>query len=640
MNSSLFRLLPLLLSLLLATAASRAQDAAAQSDKPSSGLTISATINTDDDAKANPHASPTAAPATPPVTEPELRALGNDTASDSQAQAPASALTESTSTSTKTATSAESEQSVVPATVAKDVKDPAPKAEKPAKAKKGKGVHRGGHQGEPFTQIVIKEGDTAPEAVSILGSTNVAGEVLADAVSILGPNIITGKVGGNAVAILNDLDINGEVNGDAVCILGNVKFGPKAHIRGQVVSVLGSVDRNPDAIIDGAMNVVAAQLPGGMDFGGFGTWFKECLGKGRLLGFHSGLGMFWAFALCITLFQLLIALLFSKKVNHCCQLMEERPGSSLLCAALTLLLTPLLVILLLITGIGVLLVPFILIGMFFVGVFGRVVIQASIGRLFTARQNEGPLANAALSTLIGSVVVLLLYTVPVVGIMLHPLLGFLGTGVVVYALVRYYRASRETNHATPTPTPALMAKAPIVPPVIPAPTLAEPDLMAAPVTPVADTAAQPVAAQPETEEELPLTALPRATFGIRMLALVIDFVLIAMVTNFGSNLLPNFLHLGHGPGTYFLLLATYGALLWKFRGATIGDIIFGLQVIRSDDRPLDWTTCIVRALGCLLSGFAVGIGFLWIAIDRDREAWHDKIAGTAVVVVPKKRALV
>ena len=46
-------------------------------------------------------------------------------------------------------------------------------------------------------------------------------------------------------------------------------------------------------------------------------------------------------------------------------------------------------------------------------------------------------------------------------------------------------------------------------------------------------------------------------------------------------------------------------------------------------------TAIARALGCLLSLAIGGLGFLWIVFDDDRQAWHDKIAGTAVVKVPK-----
>jgi uncharacterized RDD family membrane protein YckC len=36
----------------------------------------------------------------------------------------------------------------------------------------------------------------------------------------------------------------------------------------------------------------------------------------------------------------------------------------------------------------------------------------------------------------------------------------------------------------------------------------------------------------------------------------------------------------------------------------------------------------------------VGLGFFWIAFDEGNQAWHDKIAGTVVVRVPKGVPLV
>ena len=76
------------------------------------------------------------------------------------------------------------------------------------------------------------------------------------------------------------------------------------------------------------------------------------------------------------------------------------------------------------------------------------------------------------------------------------------------------------------------------------------------------------------------------------------------------------------------------------KGATIGGIVFDLQVVRVDGRPLDWATAIVRALSCFLSLFIFGLGFIWIAVDHERQAWHDKIAGTVVVRLPKGVSLV
>jgi len=82
---------------------------------------------------------------------------------------------------------------------------------------------------------------------------------------------------------------------------------------------------------------------------------------------------------------------------------------------------------------------------------------------------------------------------------------------------------------------------------------------------------------------------------------------------------------------HIVVLAIYGAVMWKLRGTTVGGIVFDLHVVRVDGRPVDWETAIVRALGCFLSLFVVFLGFIWIALDDNHQAWHDKIAGTVVV---------
>jgi len=63
-------------------------------------------------------------------------------------------------------------------------------------------------------------------------------------------------------------------------------------------------------------------------------------------------------------------------------------------------------------------------------------------------------------------------------------------------------------------------------------------------------------------------------------------------------------------------------------------------VVRIDARPVDWPTAIVRALGCFISIVVIGLGFIWIAFDPEKQGWHDKIAGTVVVRVPNTVPLV
>jgi uncharacterized RDD family membrane protein YckC len=122
-------------------------------------------------------------------------------------------------------------------------------------------------------------------------------------------------------------------------------------------------------------------------------------------------------------------------------------------------------------------------------------------------------------------------------------------------------------------------------------------------------------------------AMPRAGFWVRMGALFLDILLIG----FATSLLHPFGDAHMWGDFHIVVLAIYGAVMWKLRGTTVGGIVFDLHVVRVDGRPVDWETAIVRALGCFLSLCVVFLGFIWIAFDDNHQAWHDKIAGTVVV---------
>jgi uncharacterized RDD family membrane protein YckC len=80
----------------------------------------------------------------------------------------------------------------------------------------------------------------------------------------------------------------------------------------------------------------------------------------------------------------------------------------------------------------------------------------------------------------------------------------------------------------------------------------------------------------------------------------------------------------------------YFPYFWA-RGGTPGQRICGLRIVRaSDGAPIEAGTAIVRylvVLGELLLCFVlVGLlGFIWVAFDSRKRAWHDMAAGTVVV---------
>jgi uncharacterized RDD family membrane protein YckC len=468
----------------------------------------------------------------------------------------------------------------------------------------------------------LPSGQRADSVVSILGSSVSEGEA-ENVVSILGDTRVSGPVGESAVAVMGNAYIDSKVDGDVVAVLGNVELGPNAEVGGDVVSVFGVVKRDPAAIVHGLMDGVFS-----VDFGGLGwlqTWIQRCLLYGRPLAFAHGLGWAWTLALGFLAFYVCLALCFRQGVDRCVQTLETQPGSTALAALLGMLLTPVLLVLLCVTVIGIAAVPFVVVALFCASLFGKAVMLAWVGTR-VAGGKTGPAGHPALAVLIGGAIVLVLYCIPVLGFLVYKLLGFFGFGAVVYTLVLMARARKSANGA-PAGVPPQFAAGVTAP--APAPSAAA--TAGAPSDPGTAAAAP---ATPGVASPLISAAMPRAGFWIRMMALLLDIILVGFVSS-----VPFPFH--HSFGNFHLVvLAIYGAVMWKLKGATVGGIIFDLHVVRLDGRPVDWETAIVRALGCFLSLAVVGLGFIWIAFDHGSQAWHDKIAGTVVVRVKKGVPLV
>jgi hypothetical protein len=80
-----------------------------------------------------------------------------------------------------------------------------------------------------------------------------------------------------------------------------------------------------------------------------------------------------------------------------------------------------------------------------------------------------------------------------------------------------------------------------------------------------------------------------------------------------------------------LIPAVYYAWAYSTSGQTSGKSLLGIKVVSIDGSSLDWRKGILRYVGYILSGIPLCLGFLWSIWDPDKQAWHDKIAGTCVV---------
>lgn len=142
-------------------------------------------------------------------------------------------------------------------------------------------------------------------------------------------------------------------------------------------------------------------------------------------------------------------------------------------------------------------------------------------------------------------------------------------------------------------------------------------------------------------EASPALAARPAHLGWRLLALVYDFfpVLALWFATAGLMLLVR----GGEPvppgsvwawAEFVLLWAVtggYGLLSWKRGGQTLGMRPWRLKVLSADGRIATPRALALRYAVATLSLAALGLGFLWSFIDRERRTWHDLASGTVLV---------
>ena len=75
----------------------------------------------------------------------------------------------------------------------------------------------------------------------------------------------------------------------------------------------------------------------------------------------------------------------------------------------------------------------------------------------------------------------------------------------------------------------------------------------------------------------------------------------------------------------------YMIFFWSTRGQTPGKMIMGIKIVTTDGGPIGVGKAILRLIGYAISAIVFYLGFLWIIWDKDKQGWHDKIAGTYVV---------
>ena len=73
-------------------------------------------------------------------------------------------------------------------------------------------------------------------------------------------------------------------------------------------------------------------------------------------------------------------------------------------------------------------------------------------------------------------------------------------------------------------------------------------------------------------------------------------------------------------------------LFWRYRQATPGKMLLSLRIVDADTgaNP-SLGQNIGRYFAYLVSTLPLGLGLIWVAFDRRKQSWHDKLAHTVVV---------
>ena len=152
-----------------------------------------------------------------------------------------------------------------------------------------------------------------------------------------------------------------------------------------------------------------------------------------------------------------------------------------------------------------------------------------------------------------------------------------------------------------------------------------------------------VQAMAEENQDLPDT-LEYAGFWARCGAMLIDTLVLLLVTIpltvviYGAQVWhdKNVIMGSWDVIINWLFPVAFVILFWRFKGATPGKMITSMKVVDAKTGLIPgFSQSALRYVGYFVSVLPFMLGFFWIAIDKKKQGWHDKIAGTVVIRLKK-----
>lgn len=461
---------------------------------------------------------------------------------------------------------------------------------------------------QPFT---LNAGETTRDIVVIASDTSIAGHVEGDVLVVLGQ----ARLASTAI-----------VDGSLIVVGGTATIASGGQVHGDVVA-LGGLD-TPSDFVPGGSQVVIGTAALGSRLSGLVPWLTRGLLLGRPI--VPDLGWVWTIAAIFFFINLLLNLLFDAPVRASAAVLNATPVSAFVTGLLMLLFAVPLSVILAISVIGIAVIPFFICALILATIIGRIAFARWLGMSLVHQSDVMSRAQSLRSFLIGSAIMCVSYMIPVLGLLIWAMAAVFGLGGATQAFAQTYRRENPRaprRRAEPVSTPA-------------APATTEPAGAAA----IYNASTPPVDAISAAPEGAAVLAAPVAGTGLlsfshaafvdRLAALVLDLVLVAIVAQVLriDRLFSDYSDVGNN---MILLALIYHVGFWTWKQTTVGGIICQLRLVRTDGRRVEFAEALVRGLSGIFSLVVAGLGFFWILRDPERQAWHDRIAGTYVVKVPR-----
>jgi hypothetical protein len=267
------------------------------------------------------------------------------------------------------------------------------------------------------------------DRVKVRGDVSIGpGEHVDEVAAVLGSvRLAPGAHATEVAAVFGEVDLapGATIEDDVVAIGGDIRVAPGASIGGNAASIGGEIVVAPGGVIEGDYESIG--VPG---LKGIAALAAGALGLGSMIASPALLigSMLAQFALFFALGVLLL-LLFPRRIEAVAASMKNAPVRAGLIGLLGFLAQPVLAVLLCITIVGILLIPFQLLALMLAAILGYSALAVFLGRLLPFKIERGE--NVARLAL-GTAILVVIYQIPILGF----LAGLAAFVVVLGAVIR------------------------------------------------------------------------------------------------------------------------------------------------------------------------------------------------------------